>query len=70
MIEEIEYKEQGDGADSWIVRRWETKKKKNLIFVEIVYTDPAIEEKTNMSNVDLSTMTSEQLTQLKTALGL
>jgi hypothetical protein len=70
MIEEIEYKEQGNAADSWIIRRWETAKKKNLIYCEIVYTDPSIEEKTDMSKVDLSTMTSEQLTQLKTALGL
>jgi len=70
MIEEIEYKKQGNATDSWIIRRWETAKKKNLIFIDIVYTDPSIEEKTDMSKVDLSTMTSEQLTQLKTALGL
>ena len=79
MIEEIEEKRQAKSkdangvvpaCDSWVIKRWSDETKKDLIFVDIVYTDPSIVEKMDMSSVDLSTMTSEQLTQLKTALGL
>jgi len=75
MIEIHTYKKQGNGADSWRVDRHdcETEQdatKENLNSSEMVYNDPTKPEPISMDNVDLSTMTSEQLTQLKNLLGL
>lgn len=63
MIVSTTYKKQGNGQDSWIIM-YDDK------VPELVYEDPSIVKKNDMSNVDLSTMTKEQLTQLKQALGL
>jgi len=75
MIEIYTYKKQGNGADSWRVdcHDCETEQdatKENLNSSEMVYTDPSNPEPIDMANVDLNTMTSEQLTQLKNLLGL
>lgn len=67
---EYEYKQQGDGSDSWTVSEYADDSKKELINKYMVYEDPTIKKGVDMSNVDLSTMTSEQMNQLKTALGL
>lgn len=67
-IDRIEYKLQGKGTDnefdSWVIYY------KDGYAPEIVTKDPVIVEKVDMSNVDLSTITQEQLTQLKAVLGL
>jgi hypothetical protein len=71
MIKENEYKKQGNGSDSWIVTEWEDASKKVMINKYMVYENPDTPVKgVDMSNVDLSTMTAEQMKQLKTALGL
>ena len=67
---EYELKKQGDGSDSWTVTEWETDKKEVIINKYMTYEDPTKQSQVDMSNVDLSTMTSEQMNQLKSALGL
>jgi len=63
MIVSTTYKKQGNGQDSWIIM-YDDK------VPEIVYEDPSIQRGIDMSKVDLSTMTKEQMEQLKQALGL
>jgi hypothetical protein len=63
MITKTTYKKQGNGQDSWIIN-YDDK------IPEIVFKDPTIEEKVNISNIDLTTLTSEHVAQLKAALGL
>ena len=70
MIKEITEKIQGNGVKSWRIDTYEDSTKKVLLDSEMVYTDPTQTEPVDMSNVDLSTMTPEQLQALKTALGL
>lgn len=75
MITIITYKKQGNGADSWHVDKHdcETEQeatRENRISREIVYTNPNLENKVSMENVDLNTMTEDQLNQLKAFLGL
>ena len=75
MITIHTYKLQGNGSDSWHVdvHDCETEAqatKENRISREIVFNDPIKLEAISMDNFDLSTMTSEQLTQLKNLLGL
>lgn len=75
MIEIYTYKKQGNGVDSWRVDKHDCNteaeaNKNNLIQSEMVYNDPTKPEPISMDTVDLSTMTSEQLTQLKNLLGL
>ena len=52
------------GVDMWIA----TDEENDLKYM--VYKDPNEPVKIDMSNVDLSTMTQEQLEQLKTLLGI
>jgi len=71
MYKEFEYKLQGNGLDSWVVSEYEDDTKAVLINRYMVYEDPTKPPKgIDMSNVDLTTMTAEQMQQLKTALGL
>ncbi len=70
-MKEYEYKKQGDGSDSWTVTEWEDETKKVMVNKYMVYEDPSTPVKgVDMSNVYLSTMTPEQMQQLRTALGL
>jgi hypothetical protein len=75
MIKVITYKKQGNGSDSWHVdiHDCETEAqatRENKVSREIVFTDPTKPEVVPMNNFDLSTMTEEQLTELKNILGL
>jgi hypothetical protein len=75
MITIHTYKLQGNGSDSWHVDKHncETEAeatRENRISREIVFTDPTKPEAVSMDNFDLSTMTEEQLTELKNILGL
>ena len=75
MIKVITYKKQGNGSDSWHVdiHECETEAqatRENKVSREIVFTDPTKPEVVPMNNFDLSTMTEEQLTELKNILGL
>jgi len=71
MYKEFEYKKQGDGTDSWTYTEWDSEAKTEMLNKYMVYEDPNTPTKgVDMSNVDLSTMTAEQIQQLKTALGL
>ena len=75
MITIHTYKLQGNGSDSWHVdiHNCETEAqatRENRISREIVFVDPTKSEAVSMDNFDLSTMTIEQLTQLKNLLGL
>lgn len=75
MIEIYTYKKQGNGADSWRVDRHDCQtegeaNKDNLIVSEMVYNDPTKPQTVAVNNVDISTMTEEQLTELKNLLKL
>jgi len=75
MITIHTYKLQGNGSDSWHVdiHNCETEAqatRENRVSREIVFTDPTKPEVVPMNNFDLSTMTEEQLTELKNILGL
>ena len=75
MITIHTYKLQGNGSDSWHVdiHDCETEAqatRENRVSREIVFTDPTKPEVVPMNNFDLSTMTEEQLTELKNILGL
>lgn len=75
MIEIYKYKKQGNGADSWIVERYDCEteaqaNEENFIIREVVFDDPKKLAPISMDNLDLATMTEEQLNQLKTILGL
>ena len=75
MITIHTYKLQGNGVDSWHVdiHNCETEAqatRENRISREIVFNDPTKPEAVPMNNFDLSTMTEEQLTELKNILGL
>ena len=77
-IKEVVYKLQGAGTDneveSWIIfYKKHTDIPPEIVYEkppEIVYTDPSLPVKVDMSNVDLSTMSAEQLLELKDLLGL
>jgi len=75
MITIHTYKLQGNGSDSWHVDKHNCQTeaqatRENRISREIVFTDPTKPEAVSMDNFDLSTITSEQLNQLKNLLGL
>ncbi len=75
MITLYTYKLQGNGSDSWHVDKHNCQTEaeattENRISRDIVFVDPTKSEAVSMDNFDLSTMTSEQLTQLKKLLGL
>lgn len=61
-----EYKKQGDGRDSWIAIETDSDGKEITRYM--VYEDP--NTRINLSNIDITTLTDEQVQQLKTRLGL
>ena len=68
MIKEIKYKLQGKGTsnefDSWIIEYNDGR------IPEIVYEDPNIIKKMNISNIDINTLNDSQVEELKTILGI
>ena len=75
MITIHTYKLQGNGQDSWHVdvhdcQTEEQATIENRISREIVFEDPNINSETNMSNLDFTNLTLEQIQQLKNILGL
>lgn len=75
MIKIYTYKLQGNGADSWHVdiHDCETEQQatiENRVSRKIVFDDPTKLTVIPMHNLDLSTMTTEQLNELKELLGL
>jgi len=75
MITIYTYKLQGDGSDSWHVdvhdcQTEEQATIKNRVSREIVFEDPAIEVTVSIANLDLKTMTSKQLEELKALLNI
>ena len=57
---EYEYKLQGDGRDSW--KATEKDAQGNVTNVYMVYENP--NKKTNISNIDIDSITEEDLTKL------
>lgn len=51
------YKRQGDGRDSWVCEEPDGNK-------YMVYEDPFIEKKTDISKIDIDTLPEEQLIKL------
>jgi hypothetical protein len=75
MITITTYKLQGSGADSWHVdihdcATPEAATLENRTSREIVFEDPAIEATVSMANLNLKTMSSEQLEELKALLNI
>ena len=64
MITEIKKKKQGDGRDSWIIKVWETDKKKVLISATIVYEDPDIPKESTLESLQ------KEIDEIKIKLGL
>ena len=64
-MKDIKYKLQGNGRDSWEVKEYDNKGV--LIKAEMVYEDP---NKLEVSNIDIDSLTDEQLLKLKQRLGL
>jgi hypothetical protein len=64
MITETTYKKQGNGVDSWIVKVWENEDKKELLSAVILYENPAIEKKQDISKIDIDTLTDFELKKL------
>lgn len=58
----IKYKEQGNGTDSWEIS--EVDKKGELLNRYMVYEDPSIEKKIDLSNIDIDTLPEEELNKL------
>ena len=71
---EYKYKKQGDGRDSWEVTEWQDTSKKVMLDKYMVYEDPAVEKKQDISNIDIDTLTNKELkklaAKLKPELGL
>jgi len=61
------YKKQGDGRDSWTCEEFENGV---LINKYMVYEDPFEAKAIDISNIDIDSLTDEQLLKLKTRLGL
>tara|TARA_R110002049_G_C8933213_1_gene544339 strand:- start:98 stop:307 length:210 start_codon:yes stop_codon:yes gene_type:complete len=68
MIEKVTYKLQGKGTlkefDSWIIEYNDGR------IPDIVYEDPNIIKKMNISNIDINTLNDSQVEELKTILGI
>lgn len=56
------YKKQGNGKDSWTC---EIKEGETLIDRYMVYEDPSAEKKVDLSNIDIDSLTDEQILKLK-----
>ncbi len=65
MHTESIYKQQGDGSDSWTVSEYEDETKLVLLDRYMVYEDPdKPKKKTDISNIDIDTITDADLTKL------
>lgn len=60
MRKEIEYKLQGDGRDSWMIKEYD--ENDNLITSYMVYENP--NKLVDISNIDIDTLNEEQLNKL------
>lgn len=75
MITINTYKLQGNGTDSWHVDVYDCATEEdatleNRVSRDIVFVDPNTSASISMESVDLSTMSLDQLNQLKSLLGL
>jgi|TARA_R110002074_G_scaffold164167_2_gene323693 hypothetical protein len=75
MITITTYKLQGNGADSWHVdihdcQTEEEATRENRISRELVFENPSISKSVDMANLNLTTMTLDQINLLKSLLGL
>jgi len=57
------YKKQGDGRDSWVCEEPDGNK-------YMVYENPFLEKKIDISNIDIDSLTDEQIIKLKARFGL
>ena len=57
------YKKQGDGRDSWVCTEPDGNK-------YMVYEDPFNPKKVDISNIDIDSLTDEQIQKLKARFGL
>ena len=64
MYKEFEYKKQGNGTDSWTCTEWETEAKKVMLNKYMVFENPAIEKKQDISKIDIDTLTDFELKKL------
>lgn len=70
MYTENKYKEQGNGADSWTVTEWEDDTKKVMIDKYMTYEDPKKKpKKTDLSNIDIDSLTDEDIDKLRQRLA-
>lgn len=67
MRVETKYKLQGDGRDSWEISEYEGE---DLINRYMTYEDPNAIKKVDLSNIDIDSLTDEQINKLKTRFGL
>lgn len=65
MFTEYKYKKQKDKSDSWEVKEYTDETKEEMTAAYMVYEDPTIEKKIDVSKFDFSTLTADQITQLK-----
>lgn len=61
MENKYTYEKQGDGRDSWLCEEPNGNK-------YMVYEDPFTEKKTDLSNIDVDSLTDEQLKKIATRL--
>lgn len=67
MEKVIKYKRQGDGRDSWEISEYEGE---ILVNRYMVYEDPSKPKTVDISNIDIDSLTDEQIAKLKTRFGL
>ena len=67
METKYKYKLQGDGRDSWEIKEYEGDV---LVNAYMVYEDPTKPIKTDISNIDINSLTDEQIQKLKARFGL
>jgi len=63
MTKTITFKKQGNGQDSWIIRYLDDNGKDEQL-PEIVFEDPSIVKKIKLDNIDIDSMSSEDLQKL------
>jgi len=64
------YKEQGDGSDSWRVDEYEDNTEEVLLESYMVYEDPTKIKKVNLKDIDVDSITDEDIDKLKIRLGI
>jgi len=63
MTKDTKYKLQGNGLDSWEIREFD--EKGDMTNAYMVYEDPNIPVKTDLSKIDIDSLTDEQIIKLK-----